>query len=63
MDARLVPINLMAWPRVRDLLPDQKLIVYHLWATCREGGGLPVTRLGRLPGRGFHHRPGHPSGS
>lgn len=29
----------MAWPKVRDLLPDQKLIVYHLWATSPSAAG------------------------
>ncbi len=32
-ESRPVPTNLMSWPRVADLLPDQKLIVYHLWAS------------------------------
>ena len=38
-ESRLVPSNLMTWPRVRDLLPDQKLIVYHLWATSASSAG------------------------
>ncbi len=38
-ESRLVPCNLMSWPEVRDLLPDQKLIVYHLWATSPSSAG------------------------
>lgn len=38
-ESRLVPSNLMSWPAIRDLLPDQKLIVYHLWATCPSAAG------------------------
>ena len=34
-----MPCNLMSWPEVRDLLPDQKLIVYHLWATSPSSAG------------------------
>lgn len=44
-ESRLVPSNLMAWPRVRDLLPDQKLIIYHLWATCHEACGCGLVDL------------------
>ena len=31
-DRTIIPTNLMSWPRVENLLPDQKLIVYSLWA-------------------------------
>lgn len=31
-DRTIIPTNLMSWPRVENLLPDQKLIVYALWA-------------------------------
>lgn len=33
-ESRLVPSNLMAWPSVVDLSTEQKLAVYHLWATA-----------------------------
>lgn len=49
-ESRLVPCNLMAWPRIRDLLPDQKLIVYHLWATCHEASGCQLLDLGGFQG-------------
>lgn len=49
-ESRLVPCNLMAWPRVRDLLPDQKLIVYHLWATCHSASGCQLLDLGGFQG-------------
>ncbi len=32
-ESRLVPTNLLSWPRIKDLLPDQKLIAYYLWAS------------------------------
>ena len=32
-ESRPVPTNLMSWPRVANLLPDQKLVIYHLWAS------------------------------
>lgn len=51
VESRLVPSNLMAWPRVRDLLPDQKLIVYHLWATCPSAGGCFLVDLGAFEGQ------------
>lgn len=38
-ESRLVPCNLMNWPRIRDLIQGYKLIVYHLWATCPEASG------------------------
>lgn len=38
-ESRLVPCNLLAWPAIRDLLPDQKLLVYHMWATCPSAAG------------------------
>jgi hypothetical protein len=38
-DARLVPSNLLAWPRVRSLLPDQKLILQTCWATAPSAAG------------------------
>ena len=31
-DRTIIPTNLMSWPRVENLLPDQKLIIYALWA-------------------------------
>lgn len=31
-ESRPVPTNLLSWPRVSGLLPDQKLLVYYLWA-------------------------------
>ncbi len=31
-DRTIIPTNLMSCPRVENLLPDQKLIVYALWA-------------------------------
>ncbi len=31
-DSRPVPCNLLSWPRVLGLLPDQKLIIFYLWA-------------------------------
>lgn len=31
-DRVIIPTNLLSWPRVENLLPDQKLIVYALWA-------------------------------
>lgn len=49
-ESRLVPTNMMAWPRVRDLLPDQKLIVYHLWATCHPASGCQLLDLGGFQG-------------
>lgn len=33
-ESRLVPSNLMAWPSVSDLMPFEKLVLYHLWATA-----------------------------
>ena len=44
-DSRLVPSNLLAWPRVQDLLPDQKLLVYHLWATSPSAAGCWLADL------------------
>lgn len=38
-ESRLVPCNLLAWPAIRDLLPDQKLLVYHMWVTCPSAAG------------------------
>lgn len=49
-ESRLVPCNLLAWPRVRDLLPDQKLIVYHLWVTCHEAAGCQLLDLAAFQG-------------
>jgi len=49
-ESRLVPTNLMAWPRVRNLLPDQKLIVYHLWATCQSAAGCQLLDLAACSG-------------
>lgn len=49
-ESRLVPCNLMAWPRVRDLLPDQKLLVYHLWATCQQASGCQLLDLASFQG-------------
>lgn len=49
-ESRLVPCNLMAWPRIRDLLPDQKLLVYHLWATCPAPCGCALLDLGAVQG-------------
>lgn len=45
-ESRLVPCNLMAWPKVRDLLPDQKLLVYHIWATCPQACGCFLLDIG-----------------
>lgn len=39
-DARLVPCNLLSWPRVRALLPDQKLILQTLWASAKSAAGV-----------------------
>lgn len=51
-DARLVPSGLMAWPRVRDLPPCHKLILYHLWASCESAAGcalaVPATLAAEL---------------
>ena len=30
-ESRLVPTNILSWPRISGLLPDQKLIFLHLW--------------------------------
>lgn len=49
-ESRLVPSNLMAWPRIRDLLPDQKLIIYHLWATMPAACGCALIDLGGFQG-------------
>lgn len=49
-ESRLVPCNLMAWPKIRNLLPDQKLIVYHLWATCQSPVGCQLLDLGAFQG-------------
>lgn len=49
-ESRLVPCNLLAWPRVRDLLPDQKLIVYHLWVTCHQVSGCQLLDLAAFQG-------------
>lgn len=49
-ESRLIPCNLMAWPRIRDLLPDQKLILYHLWSTCHEASGCQLLDLGAFQG-------------
>lgn len=49
-ESRLVPCNLMAWPRIRDLLPDQKLMVYHLWATCQQVSGCQLLDLAAFQG-------------
>ena len=49
-ESRLTPCNLMAWPRVRNLLPDQKLITYHLWASCPEACGCCLLDLGAFQG-------------
>jgi hypothetical protein len=38
-ESRLVPSNLLAGYRIRNLLPDQKLIVYHIWATSPSDAG------------------------
>jgi hypothetical protein len=38
-ESRIVPTNLMAWPLNKNLLPDQKLINYHLWATAAQDCG------------------------
>lgn len=38
-EKRIVPANLMAWPRIKNLLPDQKLLIYHLWATADSAAG------------------------
>lgn len=46
MEKMLVPSNFMSWPRIRDLLPDQKLIARELWCNqfVRMGGAyiLPI---------------------
>jgi hypothetical protein len=40
MDKMIVPSNFMSWPRIADLLPDQKLIARELWCNvfCRPHG-------------------------
>lgn len=38
-ESRLVLSNLMQGSRVRNYLPDQKLIVYHMWATSPSEAG------------------------
>ena len=38
-ESRLMPANLLSGWRVRNLLPDQKLIIYHLWATATNDAG------------------------
>lgn len=30
-DGRLVPCNILSWPAIADLLPEQKFIFVHLW--------------------------------
>jgi hypothetical protein len=40
----------MSWPRTRDLLPDQKLVLYHLWATCKEACGCCLVDLASFQG-------------
>lgn len=49
-ESRLVPRNLMAWPKTRNFLPDQKLIIYHLWATCEQACGCCLLELGKFHG-------------
>ncbi|MEW5972350.1 MAG: hypothetical protein AB1713_01165 [Pseudomonadota bacterium] len=49
-ESRLVPCNLMAWPKIRNLLPEQKLIVYHLWATCQSAVGCQLLDFGAFQG-------------
>ena len=38
-ESRYVPMNLQSGSKVRDSLPDQKLIIYHLWATASNDAG------------------------
>lgn len=49
-DARLVPCNLLSWPRVRSLLPDQKLILQSLWATARSAAGVWLLEISNFAG-------------
>ncbi len=49
-ESRLVPSNLMSWPAVRNMVPDQKLILYHLWATCESVAGVQLFDPGIISG-------------
>ncbi len=49
-EGRIVPCNLMAWPKVRDMLPDQKLLVYHLWATSQSSAGCNLVDYASFQG-------------
>ena len=51
MEKVLVPTNFLSWPRIADLLPDQKLIARELWAN-------PFTKP-----EGFYELPLHPFSS
>lgn len=47
-ESRLVPCNLMAWPKHKDLMPDFKSMVYHLWATCQPITGCSLIDIGHF---------------
>jgi hypothetical protein len=47
-ESRLVPSNLMSWPKVRSLVPDMKLLVYHLWAISPSSAGAWLLDLGAV---------------
>ena len=49
-DSRLVPRNLMSGSKVWNCLPDQKLIIYHLWATASNDAGCFEPDLGGWSG-------------
>lgn len=49
-ESRIIPCNLLAWPRHRDLLPDQKLIVTQLWGTSQSTSGCNLLDLPMLQG-------------
>lgn len=49
-ESRYVPMNLQSGSKVRDSLPDQKLIIYHLWATASNDAGCFEPDLGGWSG-------------
>lgn len=49
-ESRLVPRNLMKWPSVRNMVPDQRLILYHLWVTCESAAGVDMFDPGSISG-------------
>ena len=49
--SRLVPCNIMSWPRIVALLPDQKLIFVHLWLnTATNSAGCYLYPIGSAAG-------------